>query len=358
MIVINARFLTQRKTGVQQFAINLCRQLNKLRSDIVYIMPDREIEKSLEEEFKPKKVGKHTGHLWEQLELPIYLKKNGSPLLISFSGLSPLLYKNAIYTIHDMSLYFEPRWFKKAYRAIYKINYFFTSRLAHKIITVSQFSKSEIIKYLGCANKKVEVIYNSFDNEMLVDSKVERSVKEHYFLTVGSIEPRKNLSRLINAFASKEFESYKLVIVGDKGKVFSTLNFESNNAENVIFTGYVTEEELISLYKHASFFIYPSVYEGFGIPPLEAMGMGCPVISSNQASMPEVCGNAAIYFDPYNINDIKRAIFDAVHMDEITRSVLIKNGFKRVAAFNTVDEAAKLNKLLMVQLANEDITIK
>ncbi|TDN55095.1 glycosyltransferase involved in cell wall biosynthesis [Buttiauxella sp. JUb87] len=348
MIYINARFLTQKKTGVQQFAINLCRALNKLRDDIIYVMPNVVIDQSLGDEFNPMKIGKYSGHFWEQFELPIFLKGQGSPLLVCLSGLAPIFYANSIFTIHDMSLYHNPKWFKRSYRFIYKSNYLLTSKRAKKIITVSEFSKKEIIKYLKCDEGFISVIYNSIDSGAIYSPPLDEQHKfiGEYFLTVGSIEPRKNLDFLIKTFLDLDLPDCKLIIVGGKGNAFSDVNINIDS-EKVIFTGYISEEKLFNLYRNAKYFIYPSVYEGFGLPPLEAMGFGCPVLVSNMASMPEVCADSALYFDPFDEVSLRNLLSRAYKTsDGDLRAELICHGYERIKAFNVENEVRKFNSLI------------
>ncbi|MFH5071376.1 glycosyltransferase family 4 protein [Enterobacter cloacae complex sp. 2024EL-00215] len=342
MIYINARFLTQRKTGVQQYALVLCRELVKYVPDICFLTPNAAlIDERWAQEFNILEVGKRNGHFWEQIELPRYLKSIGSPLLLCFTGLSPAFYKNCYFTIHDMSLYAYPKWFRFLYRAVYKINYTIQSKYALGIFTVSDFSKAEIEKFLAVDSDKITVLRNSVDTSVKVYKKNEtESAKRNEILLVGTLEPRKNIEFVINAFLNSGIEDYKLVVVGGLGTAFSKVTFSQH--ERIKFCGYLSDEELELKYREASIFVYPSLYEGFGLPPLEAMQRGCPVMASDRASIPEVCGDAAYYFNPEDSADFSTKLHELVdNYDEIS-PVLIRNGYHRLEQFDVRDVALKL----------------
>ncbi|EHP6576993.1 glycosyltransferase, partial [Escherichia coli] len=186
MIYINARFLTQRKTGVQQYALVLCRELVKHIPDICFLTPKTDlIDENWRDEFNILQIGNRNGHFWEQIELPRYLRSVGNPLLLCFTGLSPAFYKNCYFTIHDMSLYAHPKWFRLLYRAVYKVNYAIQARFARGIFTVSDFSKSEIEKYLAVDSDKITVLRNSVDTSINIKNNIEnKAVRRKEILLV------------------------------------------------------------------------------------------------------------------------------------------------------------------------------
>jgi glycosyltransferase involved in cell wall biosynthesis len=342
MIYINARFLTQRKTGVQQYALVLCRELVKHISEVCFLTPDTDlIDERLKQEFNIQKIGKKNGHIWEQIELPRYLRSIGSPLLLCFTGLSPIFYKNCYFTIHDMSLYAYPKWFRFMYRAVYKTNYAIQSKYARGIFTVSEFSKTEIEKYLTIGSDKITVLRNSVDDHYnFINVSETHPVKRNEILLVGTLEPRKNIEFVVNSFLNSGIENYKLIVVGGLGTAFSKVTYSKH--ENIIFCGYLSDEELELKYREASIFVYPSLYEGFGLPPLEAMQRGCPVMASDRASIPEVCGDAAVYFNPEDSSDFTKKLRELIeHYDELS-SQLINSGYRRLEEFNVRDVALKL----------------
>ncbi|HIP33252.1 MAG TPA: glycosyltransferase family 1 protein [Bacteroidia bacterium] len=350
MIAINSRFLTQKITGTQRYAIEISKQISKLLEDKMFIAPRNIIHKNIACDLQVKIVGKLTSHLWEQIELPIYLKKQGNPLLINLVNTAPLFYRNQIVTIHDLAFLRYPKWFSKKFYYFYRFLIPKTAKSARKIITVSEFSKNEIISMLNISEKKVEVVYNAVSENFKYNPSIK---KENYILAVSSLDPRKNFKNLMLAFKELNLRNYRLVIVGSENKVFSNVKIKNLIKEipNVEFTGYVSDDRLVKLYQKAKLFVYPSLYEGFGLPPLEAMACGTPVVVSNVASLPEVCGDAAYYVNPYDVKNIARGI-ETVLKDEILQKELIQRGLERVKLFSWERSAEKLAKIIQ-EVSNE-----
>jgi len=351
MIIINSRFLTQKITGTQRFAIEISLQLKRLMpNDTVFVSPKNILHKDIAEELNVKPIGVNKGHLWEQLDLTVYLKKVGNPLLINLVNTAPLLYEKQIITIHDLAFLRHPEWFSRKFYLFYKFLIPKIARKAKKVITDSNFSKKEIIDILKIHPKKVEVNYCGVSNKFFFNSSIK---KENFILAVSSLDPRKNFKSLILAFKKLKLKDYKLLIVGSKNKVFSDTEIQKLIKEipNVEFTGYVSDKKLVNLYQRAKLFVYPSLYEGFGLPPLEAMACGTPVVVSNVASLPEVCGDAAYYVNPYDIDDIARGI-ETVLKDEILQKELIQKGLKKVKLFSWEKSAEKLVKIIQ-EVSNE-----
>ncbi|HIP90277.1 MAG TPA: glycosyltransferase family 1 protein, partial [Candidatus Nanopusillus sp.] len=221
-----------------------------------------------------------------------------------------------IITVHDLIPFIIPKEHTKIRVLIYKLLLPKTLRTVDKIISVSHHTRKDIIKYFKIPEDKIEVIYNGVDEKYKPLSEEEiNNIKEKYsinypfILYVGTLEPRKNIPTLIKAYykLKKQGLPHKLVITGKKGwkyrSIFKTIN-KLNLRKDVIFTGYVPDEDLPTLYNAADLFVYPSLYEGFGLPPLEAMACGTPVITSNTSSLPEVVGDAGIMVDPYDVDGL------------------------------------------------------
>ena len=345
MLVINSRFLTQNITGVQRFAIEISKRLKKLYpNNIEFVSPKNIIHKDLAKDLNVKVIGNKTGHLWEQIDLQLYLKQKNNPLLLNFANTAPLFYKNQIVTIHDLAFLRYPNWFSKKFYIYYRFLIPKIVKNGKKIITVSNFSKKEIISLLGIDEKKIEIIYNGISSNFNYNPKI---YKKNYILAVSSLDPRKNFKNLILSFGKINLKNYKLVIVGSENKVFSNTEIKNlmKKIQNVEFTGYVSDKKLVKLYQEAKIFVYPSLYEGFGIPPLEAMASGTPVISSNVASLPEVCGDAAYYVNPYDVNDIAKGI-ETVLKDKKLQKELIQKGLERIKLYNWEKSANKLIKII------------
>jgi glycosyltransferase involved in cell wall biosynthesis len=345
MLVINARFLTQKITGVQRYAIELSKELKKIFPGIKFITPKNVMHHALAEELGAERYGKLTGHLWEQIELLCYLRENNNPLLLNFSGLSPLLYRNKITTIFDLGFLRHPEWFSKKYYYFYKTLLPWSIKYSVALITNSYFSKKEINEILKVPMDRVHVVYCSVP-EIFRNAKSKTKLGKRYVLSVSSIDPRKNFKNLILAFNRLGKEDLELIITGSEHSVFKNQNLKKiiQSNENIHFTGYLSDDKLATLYKNAMLFIYPSLYEGFGIPPLESMAFGCPTIVSNTTSLPEVCGDAAYYIDPYDINDIAKGMKEVLENDDL-RSKLINKGYERVKLFSWEKSAMKIMEL-------------
>jgi glycosyltransferase involved in cell wall biosynthesis len=264
----------------------------------------------------------------------------------------PILYnKPFVVTIHDLTMYHYPRpeattlgplkfWFKdKAHRLVVR----HAVRKAKKIIVTSEFTKQDVRKTLGVPMEKMVVTYQApFERYKLQDTnkfKIQNSkfkITEPYVLYVGAAYPHKNLGGLLKAwkiFCEKYGEDYKLVLVGQKNYFYNNLQSSIFNLKSVVHLDNVSDDELVSLYSNASLFVFPSLYEGFGLPPLEAMSHGVPVASSNRACMPEVLGEAALYFDPENYEQMADVIHRGL-MDEDVRFQLKNNASELLKAYS------------------------
>lgn len=342
IIFINGRFLTQPITGVQRYAHELVKKLdNAIESSAIIksiysfciIAPQNVQYKLPLKNISIKYVGKCQGHLWEQLELPFYSRDG---LLISLCNAAPLIRSNQIVTIHDAAVFGFPLAYSFIFRAWYKILLIGLGKRARRIVTDSHFSKKELVHYCNVKEEKLEVIY--LGKEHIFDCKADQSilvknslVNKPFVLAVSSLNPNKNFGSIIKAIQLIDNENIDFVIAGGTNpKIFSKKGEALPDC--VKHVGYVTDGELRALYEHATSFIYPSFYEGFGLPPLEAMSCGCPVIVSNSASLPEVCGDAALYCDPYSPADIADKI-KLVLNDKLLRSQLVQKGLERAQFF-------------------------
>lgn len=228
----------------------------------------------------------------------------------------------------------------------------YTLSRASKIITISESSKNDIIKEYGVAADKISVVHlgikyeSGIKNHELRMKELEKkyNINKPYILFVGTLQPRKNVVRLIEAFKllSEKHENLELVIVGRRGWMYEEILLSPEKlgiAEKVRFLDSVTDEELPMFYKSAEVFVLPSLYEGFGLPVLEAFEYGCPVAVSDVSSLPEAGGDAAIYFDPTNVSDIAEKIEKVLSNTEL-RNKMVKRGFEQVKKFSW-EKAAK-----------------
>lgn len=350
--VVNCRFLTQNPTGVQRYALSCALIMQKkFGSDVLFVAPAGELHESSNEFEELVRFGslKYSGHFWEQIMLPIFLKKVSNPVLLCFSGLAPIFYRNTIYCIHDMAIFRYPETFSTLYGIYYRVMTRLLVDRVRKLICVSNFTKSEIGALLGA--RDIDVVHNTIPTTLPTEIPSSFGLSEligddDFILAVGTLEPRKNLHRLITAFENTSLANVKLVIIGATGSAFRHMEIPWSMSDMIILGGYVSDSELSALYTHARCFIYPSIYEGFGIPPLEAMSFDCPVLVSCTSSMPEVCGEASMYFDPFNVASISHAIAKIMSCSEIEKNVLVDNGKKQVDAFTSESQGAQLLKVL------------
>ncbi|HAB99921.1 MAG TPA: glycosyltransferase family 1 protein [Parachlamydiales bacterium] len=260
--------------------------------------------------------------------------------------LLPIRAKKRIATIHDIChLAFPLSPFKRSISRLLLQN---ACRKSDEIVTVSAFSQSEIETHLHVKPKKVHVIYPGVDlQKFSPKNKIEQAP---FFLFVGNIKAHKNLTVLLNAFNRLHLKDHRLIIAGKKGGLRSfdreiEKQIEQSPLKKQIeLLGEVSDSQLQTLYASASALIFPSLYEGFGLPPLEAMASGCPVIASNAASIPEVCQDAALYFPPRSPEDLAEKMQQAL-FDSSLRSKLIQKGFVRSALFSWENTAQKYKTL-------------
>lgn len=283
--------------------------------------------------------------LWSQIFLPISLYLNR----IANIFFSPAHYIPrycpipTVVTIHDVSYLYYPEEFLK--NDLYKLTHWTAAAVARskQIIAVSKTTKKDLLKHYQIEEDKVSVIYNGF-TKLNAENPDRNPIEAYnlknnkYILYVGTLQPRKNINILIRAFKNvqEKHSSLKLVIVGKKGWMWKTIFEEVEDlqlTESIIFTGYIPDAEVAELYKHALVFVLPSLYEGFGIPILEAMSQRCPVIASYRSSLPEIAGEACLYFDPADPEALATKI-ESIIQDPQLRNDLIQKGIERSENFS------------------------
>jgi len=291
----------------------------------------------------------------KELEVDIFFMPH-----INFIGKSSA--SKSLVTIHDLSFLKYPEFFSWRKNFWHKmVNVKKLIKRFNIVIAVSENTKRDIIELCGVNENRVKVIYPGLNNEFiniemasdkLAEIKTKYGLSDKYILYLGTIEPRKNVDGIIKAFNqlrvnNLELRDYKLVIAGGKGWKSKNIYEEWEKSEfknDIKFLGYIDDKEKIYLYKLASVFIYPSFYEGFGFPPLEAMASGVPVIASYAASLPEVAGGAALMVNPYNINDMTRALKEIL-TDQNLKNKLIEQGLEQVKKFSWKNTAREYLKI-------------
>ncbi len=346
-IAINGRFLTQEMTGVQRVAFNFSREL--IKQNITVYSPEGIIQEDMSNELNPTiiKSRKPYSVFWEQIALPkIAFKKND--LLLNFGNIAPLymLHKQGV-MIHDLAFLRHPEWFSKGFSTYYKTMIPIIAKKSKFLMTVSESSKKEIVELLRVPEKKVLVLPLWLDENFQKEISIQNTNRESYILSVASLDPRKNYSALLRGFVGLQKKEISLYAAGGGSKVFAQNPEleEFSQKDNVSFLGRCNDDELISLYKKAMFYCSVSFYEGFGLPLLEAMACGCPLLLSDIPAYRETAGDAALYADPNNIQDIQDKMQKMIENPDL-RQELSQIGLERVKYFNKEVTVEKLiNKL-------------
>ena len=350
-IAIDARKL--RDYGIGTYVRNLLRHLARIDTSTEYVLfcqpGDAASVSGLGENFRAVVERAPAYSFREQLRVPMALRREGIDLFHAphyvLPGLTPC---RSLVTIHDCIHLRFPQYLPNRFAYAYAwTSLWVASHRSSRILTVSEASKRDILRYFSVPEKKIDVIYNAIDErfgQAPAEDDVAR-VRERYQLNdpfvlyAGNIKPHKNLERLIEAFHTLrrgDFETVKLLIIGDEISKYATLRRAVHKYKlhkHVRFFGFVPHETLAVLYRLARVFVFPSLYEGFGLPPLEAMASGTPVITSNVSSLPEVVGDAAVLIDPYEPDAIADAM-RRVLTDASLRADLRERGLRRVSEFS------------------------
>ncbi|MFA5871600.1 MAG: glycosyltransferase family 1 protein [Parcubacteria group bacterium] len=261
----------------------------------------------------------------------------------------PASYRGKIVTtFYDFAMYREPELFPKIGTAKTKALYSFMAKMSNRIIAVSNSTKEDVKKYLGCLDEKVSVVHNGIDRRFFEECEYDREklkekfgLKDKYILFLGTLEPRKNLGRVLESFAKlrkdpqKNF-NYQLLVVGKRGwlaEEYRQIAEDLEIQDDVIFSGYVGGDELKPLYAFAEFFVMPSLYEGFGQTIVEAMACGAPCLVSRVSSIPEVAGDAVYYVDPHDTDGIVKGMEELAKSKEL-RSELSAKGKEQAKKFS------------------------
>jgi glycosyltransferase involved in cell wall biosynthesis len=318
---VNGRFMTRRLSGVERYAQEIMRFLGD-RLEIV----------------RPKlRLGGAAGHAWEQFVLPAKIRAGET--LWSPANTGPLSVSNQVLTLQDLSPIEHPEWFKPIFSAWYRLFLPLLARRIKRILTPSETVRKRILARFSLPAERVITTSAGVDTARFHPGALP---KEPYVLFVGTHEPRKNILTLLQAWERIKirYPDYSLVVAGSAGNVFHPLSLPGK-IEQVKFPGYIPEVDLPSLYAYAELFVLPSYDEGFGLPVLEAMACGTPVIAARAGALPEVLGEAGLYFDPADASALADAIESCLG-DPHRLCTLRESGLERARQFSWQNSAEKV----------------
>ena len=338
-ILVDCREIQKNTTGIARFLLNLFKGLKNFKEELECVLLGNQYTDFKRKEldgYKKVVVKEKNTFYFDQVVILKVIKEQKIDLFFSPYYKFPVFVNvPTITSIFDV-MYLVLEEYKNDIRNIYRKNFIkFTYGKVKKVITSSNFAKNEIIKVLNLSQEKIEVVYLAVDEkfkpqlyEKIKEVKDKYKINKNYILYLGNAKPHKNLNCLLSAWQlidKKIKKDYILVLAGVGEK------FYCNDAD-ILIIPFVSEEELPALYSGAKVFVFPSVYEGFGLPPLEAMACGCPVISSNVSTMPEILNDACLYFNPFDINKISNVISEVVQSESLREKMRTK-GFERVKIF-------------------------
>jgi glycosyltransferase involved in cell wall biosynthesis len=339
---INGRFLTQRITGVQRYAREIVSAIDQALSEsskaaklpgIRLVLPPGLETKPVFANIGVEQTRSGSGHVWDQFVLPLHARAG----ILSLGNFGPVWTRNHIVCIHDANTFIQPESYSRSFGVAYRTLLPLIGRRASRVATVSRFSADMLVKYGVCRREKIFIAPNGHEHALRWDAgradiPLLGTLKRPYVLLLGSTARHKNIDVVLKQAQALDAAGIDIVVVGGASSIFSAMasNFHSANIHQA---GYVSDDDLAALYGGALCLVFPSKTEGFGIPPLEAMTRGCPVISSNAASLTEVGGNAVAYVDPDDGNGWRDAII-GLSGNHDRRAAMIAEGRKQAALFS------------------------
>jgi len=357
-VALNGRFLAAPATGVQRVAEELIKQLDILLGEkqsgarwTLFVPANAKRHLALKNIAVRRGEGLG-GPLWEQFELPRLAR---GQLLVSLCNQAPLLQKGGLLMIHDAQAFISPESYSPLFRFWYRFSVPRMAAAAERVLTVSNYSRDRLIEYNIAAPSKIQVVYNGIDHVSSIEA--DRGVLGKfgllplgYVVALSNTQKHKNISLLFEVFRRAHKRHLKLVLVGSAGKeAFERKGMKP--PENVLFCGNVSDAELRALYENALCLAFPSTTEGFGLPPLEAMLVGCPAIVAPCGALPEVCEEAALYADPDSTTAWSSAI-ELLERDPATRASFVDNSRRRASTFKWSTSARQLMAIIQDVLAD------
>jgi len=317
-ILVNSRYKFRRRTGVERYSAEIVQRLD---GQVRQIAPQRGIQG-------------WQGHLWEQLILPSKVQAN--ELLWSIANTGPIALERQVLSLHDVSFLDHPEWYARAFSLWYRLLLPHLVRRVRAVFTVSSYVKIRILRAGWIAEQRVKIIPGGVTlgcfyprrKDEIEHIRQKFRLPERYFLTVGSLQPRKNLWRLADAFQQNYGHkgATALVLAGESRSNFRHISLPQSSA-NIRLCGYVADDDLPRLYSGALALVIPSLEEGFGLPALEAMACGTPVIAARSGALPEIYARAAFLVDPTSVDEIAGALKEIEGKPDL-RKELAGRGFE------------------------------
>lgn len=348
-IAINGQFTARKMTGQERFAYEIVKELDLIvdAKDWVLVVPKDAVNIPKLYNIPIIKYGRVKGSLWEQVYFFYYTFRHNL-LSLNLCSVMPVL-KPGIICIHDLSYKVNPQYFKTVYSFIsmlwHRVLFRFAWWFSPFILTVSEFSKQQMIDCYKVDADKIVVVGNGWEHFTRI--KEDETIKERkpnlfskpYFFSLGSLAPNKNIDWVLKI--AQNHPQYIFNIAGRNGLKEYGLNYNEEDFPNVNFLGYITDGEIKYLMANCKAFIFPSFFEGFGIPPLEALSVGAKIIVSNTSCLPEIFGDSAYYIDPhnYNIN-----LYSLLNTSVNDRQLVLNRFHFRIFAKKIYDRILKLNK--------------
>lgn len=359
-IAIDLTSLSYHMTGIERYAACMTEEMLKIDTINEYFLIFRnQVYHTFSSFVNNKRVKAIVLHgnnkvVFLQVILPIYLYKIKADKFIFFAFTSPIFFrrKGIINTIHDMGAWDSAEAMTLFQKLYWRTTYRASASASEMIITVSEFSKGRIHKILRYPKERINVIYSAVYEAVTKDyGSTFRDIQdryglpEKYIMTLSTLEPRKNIELLLKAFSDiKDKVDYDLVLVGRKGWKMDEIIEKYDKSGRVHITGFVDDEHVSVIYKNAMCFVFPSLYEGFGLPPVEALALGTPVIASDAASIPEVLMEQATYFRNNSVNELKSLLLNLKTGVKTWPKEL--NNFQKIN-YRFSESASKILKLIL-----------
>jgi glycosyltransferase involved in cell wall biosynthesis len=301
---INGRFLTQKITGVQRYAHEIIRGIDQILAGTensslkaTMIVPPKALYDYQLSSISVQSTAAANGIAWEQFILPFYRR---GPLL-NLCNQGPLSLTNQVVCIHDLNTLVAPQSYSRPFRMLYGVTQPALARRAAKLVTVSRYSAEMLARFDYCPESNVRIIPNGHEHVKRWNADVSSLTLSQrtrpYVFVLGSQAKHKNVEMLFSIAPALDASGVDLLIAGGAAAIFSAIS-PANHAPNIVHLGFVSDDDLAALFKHALCFAFPSLTEGFGLPVLEALALGCPVVASDIPALREVAGDSALYADP------------------------------------------------------------